>query len=98
MQLDFFSSGARPASGCRLDAGDRSSILEPDPQGEIVAIDAERDVDIHRVHIRTPDQKAPDLATGEDGRRMALQTLWAAGLKFCPHGRACFRCRHFRRE
>src|SRR5690242_15788034 len=57
----------------------------PDPHGEIVAIDAERDVDIHRVHIRTPDQEAPDLATGENRATNGIADAMGSGTQICNH-------------
>ena len=46
-------AGRRRHSRWPLDAGDRPPIREIDSDGEIMAIDVERDVDILGVQIRT---------------------------------------------
>ena len=48
--------------------------LRNGPHGEIIPSDAERDV-----HMRTPDQETPDLATGED---RATNGIADVGLRF----------------
>src|SRR6516165_3735491 len=53
--------------GWPLDASDRPPIREIDPDGEIIAVDVERDVDILGVQIWTAGiVKALRLAAGQD--------------------------------